>query len=319
MAYGIGDSALLALDGRIRSVRIDACLVWQRGSLVYSYFRNPQEERELHKVNSVTKSVLSVLVGIALGRRDLGTLDASVAEYFPEAPPDKRPVTLKHLLGMTPGFEWQEAGAWGSLPPPSEQNPNWIRFILERKMVEPPGKRMVYNSGCSHLLSAILQKATGMTASEYAGRYLFAPLGIDCWRWPSDAEGISIGGFGLLLRPADLLKLGRLMLEDGRWEGNQVVPAAWIRESTLPRLPASGRDGWYGYHWWIYGKSSEGPASPRVYYAQGFAGQFLIVVPEAQLAVVFTGDLGKKTLTPLHIFADTLFNDMKQSGAIGEK
>lgn len=308
--YSLRPTALDELDYRIRQVKIDACLVLRNRRLVYRHYRKPEFEREPHKVNSVTKSVLSLLIGIALERGELPSLGAPLSDFVDGVPPDKRAITLEHLLSMSPGMEWKEAGAWGSLPPPGEHEADWIRFVLDAKMTDPPGKKMIYNSGCSHLLSAVLQKATGMTASAYAGRHLFAPLGIDDWDWPSDRQGISIGGFGLKLRPADLLKIGQLLLAGGCWQRDFVVSREWIETSTLPRLPATGRHGLYGYHWWIDADGAKQETRPRVVFAQGFAGQFLILVPEADIAAVFASDLGTKTLTPLTIFRDTIMNGL---------
>lgn len=215
----VPEDAVRELHEQVASNRIRTCFLWSGGSLIYRYEKEPNAAAELHKVNSVTKSVLSLLVGIAVDEGRIGPLDAPISDYLPRVPEDKASIAVEHLLTMSPGFDWPEMGAWHGYPKAMVNSPDWVRFVLGREMTEAPGRRMVYNSGASQLLSAVLQRAVGMPTAAYARKRLFEPLGIDRFVWPSDPHGIGIGGFGLRLRGEDLVRIGRLVLRKGSWEG----------------------------------------------------------------------------------------------------
>ncbi|MFC3802447.1 serine hydrolase domain-containing protein [Cohnella sp. GCM10012308] len=297
------------LDGLLRAAeacRIDTCRVRigsGRDAQKLDYARTPRSAERLHKVNSVTKSVLSLLVGIALGRGDFPSLDSPLAGCLPRVSASLGRIRLHHLLSMTAGMDWPEWGAWGGRPNPMCESDDWIAFILDRRTTMRPGGAMSYNSGCSHLLSLILQQETGMTAEAYAAKHLFGPLGIRDWQWHADPQGVSIGGFGLALRGGDLFKLGLLMLARGLWAGRQVVPDAWIAESTAARNHTYDWLGSYGYHWWTFTGGGCEAVNPHIYYAMGYGGQFLFVIPERETVVSFTSDLYREPLRPLKIFS----------------
>lgn len=297
---------LEGLRQAVQACKIDTCRVRAgsgRGALDFDYARNARSPERLHKVNSVTKSVLSLLVGIALARGEFPPLDTPLAGCLPRVPASLGRIRLHHLLSMTAGMDWPEWGAWGGRPNPMCESDDWGAFILGRRKKAPPGASMSYNSGCSHLLSLILQLETGVTAEAYAARHLFGPLGIDAWQWHTDPQGVSIGGFGLALRGGDLFKLGRLMLARGRWHGRRVVPEDWIAASTAPRHHTYDWLGSYGYHWWTFTGGGRAPLTPHTYYAMGYGGQFLFVVPETETIVSFTSDLYREPLRPLKIFS----------------
>ncbi|XID94711.1 serine hydrolase domain-containing protein [Paenibacillaceae bacterium WGS1546] len=284
------------------ATRIDYCEVVSGGKSVFVHARDARVRDKLHKVNSITKSVLSLTIGIALERGDFPALATPIGDFFPEARTgDKANVAIEHLLTMTPGWDWPEMGDWGGLPSPMIDSPDWVRYVLSRPMKYKPGSRMFYDSGSSHLLSAILQKTSGVSTSAYAGEHLFAPLGIDKYRWPADAHGIDIGGFGLELRAPDLTKLARLMLAQGRVDDRQIVPAAWIEAGTLAYRHTYDHIGSYGYHWWVMAENDR-PISPAIYFAMGYGGQYVFVAPELELAVVFASTLYKHTFHPYRLF-----------------
>jgi CubicO group peptidase (beta-lactamase class C family) len=156
--------------------------------------------------------------------------------------------------------------------------------MLDLPMAEPPGTRFEYCNGGSFLLSAIIQETTGMSAREYAMENLFGHLDINDMYWPSNPEGISIGWGEMHLKPHDMAKIGMLYLNEGKWEGKQVIPAAWVEASTRMHLPATLSDG-YGYQWWV----DEG----GYFMALGYKGQFIYVVPEVELVVVFVSNLAE--------------------------
>lgn len=154
---------------------------------------------------------------------------------------------------------------------------------------------MVYSCGTSHLLSAILQKSTDLSAEEFAKKHLFTPLEITDYKWNRDAQGISIGGFGITMRTEDMLKIGTLYLNKGQWKSKQLVPEWWVEESTLPKVKINDNY-FYAYHWW----NMDFPGQlGRVFYASGYEGQYIIVAPEEQLVVVLTGSMKNDEADPL--------------------
>ncbi|WP_182300876.1 serine hydrolase domain-containing protein [Cohnella cholangitidis] len=302
------------LDQQVSKTKIDCCEVFLRDRVIYTHARNSHSKDKLHKINSITKSVLGLLVGIAIERGEIPGIDVPISEYYSDAASsDKNAITIENLLTMTPGWDWPEMGDWGGLPNPMINSPNWVRFILSRPMKYAPGRRMFYDSGSSHLLSGILQQVSGMTTSEYAESLLFKPLGIEQYRWYSDAKGIVIGGFGLELKAPDLMKLGQLMLHQGKRNSMQIVPERWISESTKARYHTYEHIGSYGYHWWVMADDQQQPLSPAVYFAMGYGGQYIFVVPEQELIVTFASTLYKQTFLPYRLFKQLLGMSLRES------
>ena len=282
-------------DKKIKKDNVDSCLILQDGALVYKYFRNNKMRVKQHKINSVTKSVLSALIGIALNKGLIESVHVPIVHYFPEL---KRPgvdkrkleITVLHLLTMTAGLQWTSNKEM-------ESSKNWVRYILERPMEQQPGIAMNYCCGYSHLLSAILSKTSGMDASTFAQKFLFGPLDIKDYRWPSDAQGISNGGFGLAMQTVDMLKIGYLYLNNGRWFSKQILPESWVKDSTTARLNS------YGCHWWVLSGKAD---TPKVYYAQGYGGNNIIIVPDYQLITVFTGAIFEDSSRPFRLFNELI-------------
>jgi CubicO group peptidase (beta-lactamase class C family) len=301
----ISNDILMGLEKKIKKDKISSCLIQHHGSIVFQYYKNNKMKGKQHKVNSVTKSILSILTGIAIEKGFLEGVHQQIGDFFPNLSEQQKDLTIEHLLTMSPGLNWPEFGSWGGRPMPMINSKDWVKFILERPIVEPPGKTMYYNSGCSHLLSAIIQDATGQSLTELADAYLFGSLGIKEYTWYSDAKGIVIGGFGLSLKAEDMLKIGRLMLQDGKWKGKEVVSTHWIKESSAPRFHTYHKIGSYGYHWWVLTDDNKEPAHPSAYFAMGYGGQYIFVVPEYQLVATFTSDLYTDTFKPLQYFKNT--------------
>jgi CubicO group peptidase (beta-lactamase class C family) len=247
----------------------------------------------LHTMQSVSKSVTSALVGLALRRGEIPGLDAKVMPYFAEFParPDPRrdAMTLRHVLTMTTGIQWDESSVPYTDPRNNcaamEGKEDWIQYVLGQPMADEPGRAWRYNSGATQLLSFVIQKATGRPADQYAQEHLFAPLGIE-HAWKRTPRGLADTEGGLYLRPRDLAKLGYLFLKDGVWEGKRLLPEGWVADSTARQVELSG-GGAYGFKWWIAPRPA--PDSPVAYAASGYGGQQLIVVPAYDLLAVFTG------------------------------
>ncbi|WP_226675318.1 serine hydrolase domain-containing protein [Mesobacillus jeotgali] len=291
----------LRLDKKLTNEKINSCLVLHENKVVYEFFRNNKQKQKLHKVNSVTKSVLSILIGIAIDQGKIKSIKQPIADFFEGLEESKKAITVEHLLTMTPGFDWPEFTSWGGRPMPMINSKDWVKFVLEREMIEEPGVSMHYNSGASHLLSAILQKSAGEPLTSFAEKYLFQPLQIKDYSWHSDSKGVAIGGFGLSLNPFDLLKIGKLMLSNGKWETKRIVSDGWIQNSTAPRY-IGPYFGMYGYHWWILTDKDNAPVSPHTIFAMGYGGQYIIVVPETNLVTIFTSDNYGETHLPLDYF-----------------
>jgi CubicO group peptidase (beta-lactamase class C family) len=282
------DRALLdtAYAQAARLPRLRSLLVARDGEILAErYFRGATAERPAN-VKSVSKSIVSALVGIAVAEGHLRGPEQPVAPFFPEhlsrdPDPRKRAITVGNLLSMQSGLERTSGpgyGAWVT-------SRDWVRHALVRPMVEDPGGRMLYSTGNTHLLSAILTEATGRSTWAYARDVLAEPLGIRLPQWPTDPQGIYFGGNEMRLTPRAMVRFGELYRNGGRYGGRQVVPEAWVRASLVPRTrsPWSGDE--YGYGWFL----STAGGHP-MFYAWGYGGQFIFVVPELRLTVVTTSD-----------------------------
>jgi len=268
---------------------IRSLLVQRHGVLVAEEYFNGCAADTLEQVWSVTKSVMSILTGIALERGDLGSLDQTLAEFLPplvdSLPDDKGRITVRQLLTMTSGLQWHEMdgggeyGRWVA-------SPDMIQYVLDLPWAHAPGEVFLYNTGGSHLVSVVLTEATGTPTLDFAQQHLFGPLGITQASWWQDNRGYYTGGMGLYLRPLDMMKLGELFLREGMWGSARVVPQAWVRESTAPFVSTSNAVPFgpqYGYSWWA------GRGQGRdFYFANGYAGQFILVSPALDLVVVAT-------------------------------
>ena len=264
-------------------ILINSLLIILNGDVVLdAYFYNPYDGALPHDMASVTKSIMTTLIGIAAGQGKI-KLNEPMLSYFPDrtiANLDERKerITVRHLTGMVNGLE---SGCLpGDEPTISAMmsNPDWVQAALDRKMVQEPGNEFCYDSPGMHLLSAILQEATGMTALEFARQYLFEPLGIKEAIWETDPQDYSRGWGDLHLKPQDAAKIGFLFLNKGNWNGEQIVPADWAVEAVKPHVNAGDDD--YGYGWWI---------SEDSYGASGRGGQKIFVVPSLNAIVVTTG------------------------------
>jgi CubicO group peptidase (beta-lactamase class C family) len=283
------DSAKLA-EGLLaigrQNLNLHSLLLVRNGQVVVDANFYPYDGKAVHDVASVTKSVMTTLIAIAADQGKL-ELDAPMVSFFPDrtiANRDARKerITVRHLASMANGLESMcLANDEGTLRA-MQESPDWVQFALDRKMTYEPGTHFCYDSPGMHLLSAILQQATGMTALDFARQNLFAPLGIDEVIWPMDAQGFNHGWGDLHLHPRDMAKIGYLWLNHGLWDGKQIVSRAWVDESVKTQMTTSGDDD-YGYGWWIM-TGEEG-----VYAAIGRGGQRIQVWPAWQLILVMTG------------------------------
>lgn len=258
--------------------RLHSLLVAQRGSIMLERYFNGRRETGPANVKSVSKSVIAALVGIAADRQLL-SLDQPIATYFPDLPEPKRGITIEQLLTMQSGLEStsnRNYGAW-------VQSSNWVRHALAKPLLAAPGTQMIYSTGNTHILSAIVTKVTGKNTWQFAQAALAKPLGFSLAPWVRDPQGIYFGGNEMVMTPRQMLAIGEMYRNSGQVGGRQILSKSFIEDTFEPRGRSriSGRE--YGYGWWI-----RDIAGRKAYYAWGFGGQYIVLVPSLDLTVVST-------------------------------
>ena len=312
-AVGMRSEKLGELDTLLRSRHrnVRGLVIVRKGYIVFERYGPECGAEDTHSVASVTKSVISALVGIAIEAGFIRSVDQRVLEFFPEYVPgagdlQKRTLTLRHLLTMTAPVAWK-TGAWGYEPLNRlRRQRNWVQCILDLLGRSGERGRFQYSSVCPHLISAILTRTTGMCAREFANERLFRPLGMreipdhemtsfqvddvfgkNVTGWMKDPSGITTGGWGLTITPRDMARFGFLYLNRGTWDSTPVIPEAWIDESTAQN--ANG----YGYYWWVRGKDAT-----FSYSAAGSGGNLICCVPGKDLVVTIASKVAMKTHDP---------------------
>ena len=267
---------------------IKCLLVARNGVLVgEEYFRGDGRD-SLYHVRSVTKSVISILFGIAVDRGLIRSIDATVKDYLGDSYDGILPITgsisIRNLLTMSGGFQWEELQSfymfnlW-------ERAPDHVQYVLQLPVVNTPGTTFTYNTAACQLLSAMFKKATGVQLSEFARQNLFEFIAMLGDRpWVADERGYSYGGYQLSLKPMDMVNIGLLYLNEGEFGGRRIVSADWVRASTRAQIStgnANPNGSGYEYLWWV---SRTGQYD--FYYANGYGGQFIVVVAALRLVVV---------------------------------
>lgn len=250
---------------------------------------------DLHTLQSVTKTITSMVIGTAVTRGDFPSVEAPVLSFFDtttvaNVDARKRRMTVRNLLTMTSGFDWNENLPYADPRNTAiglEESADWTKYTIDRPMAAEPGAVFNYNSGASALLAYVFVKATGHDIEEYAAQHLFAPLGIQRWYWKRSPTGLPDTEGGLYLEARDLAKLWYLVLKQGEWEGHQVLSKDWVHASITPSIATGQAPGAprYGYSWWLY---PFGRDTSQYYWAgSGFGGQVPIVLPNEDIVVVF--------------------------------
>ena len=263
--------------------RLHSLIVSRRGEILVERYYNGARATRLANIKSAAKSIISALVGVAIDRRLIPDTGTPIVRYFPalakDRDPAKQKITIEDLLTMRSGLETtsnRNYGAW-------VQSRNWVQHALARPLLSAPGSEMDYSTGNTHLLSAILTKATGKSTWQFANEQIAAPLGFTLPQWPRDPQGIYFGGNDMLMTPRQMLAFGELYLNRGRAGTSQVVPESWIDRSFITRARSfwSGQE--YGYGWWMRELGGH-----RAYFAWGFGGQYIFVIPSLDLVIVTT-------------------------------
>ncbi|MEW5869311.1 MAG: serine hydrolase [Chloroflexota bacterium] len=302
---GVRPEGLIELERALgsRYGSINGIVVVRKGYIIFERYQHGFGPEDTHPVASVTKSFTSALIGIAIDAGYLKDVDQKALDFFPEYIPaasdvQKRAVSIRHLLTMTAPFAWK-SGARGHEPLDRlRRQRDWVAFILDMLGRNGQLGRFQYSSAASHLLSAILTRATGICAREFANQRLFAPLGVrqipdheiksflvddvfgaNATGWVKDPQGNSAGGWGLCITPRDMARFGFLYLNRGAWEGQPIVSGAWVDESTAPNPNG------YGYQWWL---------KETAYAASGYGGNHIFCVPGKDLVVAITSRLARR-------------------------
>lgn len=290
-----------------------SALVIRHDRLVAERYYDGGGAQRSNNVHSVSKSVLQALVHIAVEKGDIRSLDDPVAdylpEYFSEASPDKKTITIRRMLTMRSGLDWTEDSTESRV----EKTSNWVRSILGRELVSAPGTTYNYSSGNTHVVSAVLQKATGMSTCQFAHQYLFGPMGITAEHWGRDPQGVFSGGYNVYLTPREMAKFGLLYLHDGKWGGRQLVPRAAVRAAQARTAEVDDVFA-YAEGWWTQTISER-----STYFAWGFGGQFIYVVPSADVVLVTSEETSdnstNKEINPREFIRDYLLPAITGPGA----
>ena len=264
----------------------------------YDYFNtwwHPYYRRgQLHTMQSVTKTITSIVIGVAIARKEFPDIDTPVLKFFDASKvanvdERKRRMTVRHLLTMTAGIDWNEELPYSDPNNTAtllEESFDWVRFTMDRPMAVEPGTIFKYNRGASQVLSYIFRAATGQDIEEYAARYLFAPLGIEHYFWKRSPTGLADTEGGLYLAPRDLARIAFLFLKNGVWESKQIVQPDWVKASVTPAISVS-QTVKYGLKWWLFSYGDR--ADKLAWCGSGFGGQLPIILPDYDVVAVFTG------------------------------
>ncbi len=294
--HGVDAAALERFHSALGGVDIRSFLLVRDGVIIDEYYKDGYDESSVFGFASCTKSISGALIGLAINEGLIESVDVTPPEFFPQLEgTDKENITVGHLLGHVSGIYWRE-WAGGDYFGRLSRSDNWVDFVLGQEMEAEPGTFFNYTTGGSHLLGAIIQEASGETAFDFAVERLFKPLGMRSVKWRHDPQGITDGGNGISMTARDAAKFGQLYLNGGEWNGAQVIPADWARESVEYQFAGSPNTGTYGYSWWrrTYG-------GHEAYYAMGHGGQYIIVMPGLELVAVFSSRLND-TYVPQYMF-----------------
>ncbi|MBA2400193.1 MAG: serine hydrolase [Bradyrhizobium sp.] len=314
-SVGLDGARLCAIAARMKETEanVHAVVIVRHGKLVFEQYFSGHDEQWVvagqydfdattkHDMRSASKSVISLLVGIAIDRKLIASADEPVVKFFPEYAALKTPgwdqVTLRHLLTMSSGIQWDENRGWTD--PRNDEphlgiDPDPIRYILSKPIAKPPDTVWTYNGGGTDLLGSILERVSAKPLEAFAREVLFGPIGITVFEWKNYPKNGKTGSsIGLRLRPRDAAKIGQLVLNQGSWDGKPIVSPQWIEQSVRPRFQAIGYFSglfFYGQQWWL-GRSIALEKEVKWIAAMGQGGQRLFIVPDRDLVVMTTSGL----------------------------
>lgn len=283
---GLNQAVLDTVHATFDTFPLLSSVIVKNGYLIDTYCKDGYAD-QVFVLNSASKSITSALIGIAIDQGYIEDVTVPLSDYFPQVlefdDTAWQQITIWHLLTHTSGILTTDDSNWEAW----RSADNWIDYILELPIVSTPGTEFSYSTGNTHLLSAILEQATGMSMYEFGREYLFDPVGMDSVQIGTDPQGIADGGNGIWLSTSDMAKFGALFLNGGSWEGQQVVPADWVEQSTSVQFQRSTGSADYGYQWWV---RTFGDLQYDAFFAQGHGGQYIFVVPQLELVVAINSD-----------------------------
>ncbi len=286
--FGWGEAEHTLIEEAIAQYRekINSVILIRNGKLIYEQYFHHTEPDAAYPVYSVSKSILSALTGIAIREGYLSGTDERIADLMPERFTDRdssslSQLTVEHLLTMSGGLRSVDPiiNSW-------YRSNSWINFVLDQPALADAGLRFDYNTGLTHLLSAVLTEASGMSTKELADKYLFGPMAITNYEWEKDPEGYYIGGTKLSMTARDMAKFGYLYLHHGNWEGEQLIPKEWIEQSLASSHTASD----YGYLFWLEELTVSSGQMLQTFEANGYGGQHVRIVPALDAVIVVTSN-----------------------------
>ncbi|MCX7921194.1 MAG: beta-lactamase family protein [Clostridia bacterium] len=292
IVQGVNPEYLKRADLHLSNTNACSFIVIRDGKIVFEKYYNGVDKTDITNTYSITKNIVAALIGMAIENQYIKSTEQKVSEFFPEyfgegedIDARKNELTIKHLLTMTSGFQenWSE---WG-------EKQNRISYAINQPIKYPPGEKFQYANTAYHLLSGVLAKSAKKTTLAIAEESLFQPLGIKNKRWEADQQQYNTGYANLYLSPRDIARFGLLYLNNGMWEGKQIVPKSWVKESLQAHtyidseIPDTAKIG-YGYNWFM-----QKIKGCTVYYVSSYGGQNLCIIPDMEAVVVITGIPGK--------------------------
>jgi CubicO group peptidase (beta-lactamase class C family) len=326
---GMRSDVLAGLFDQPEAAGLRSVVVVRNGYIVAEGYNLNQASGEKVDVYNVTQSIISALTGIAMQEGKLKNVNTTVASLLPDwmAFDDavKKQITLQHLLTMTAGLKWDNTDERSTMQ--MQETDIWAQFYAGQPMTAGrPGEQFVFSNGSAQLMSAILEKVTGMRTWQYANEKLFGPLGIEDAEWLTDPSGTAVGSWGAHMSTRDMAKIGLLYLSGGRWEDKQIVPRSWVNKSTRAYVIEQMEDGekrGFGYYWWIRGidpkaDPSKVKAKDAVYSAMGVGGQRIVVVPKYGMVIAMTGNQFSDPFFANRLIDEYILPAVKSDKPIGE-
>jgi CubicO group peptidase (beta-lactamase class C family) len=292
-------------------------LIVKNGKLVHEIYSPYCQRNTLHWMASITKTITSTLIGIAIDRGNIESIDSTLHDLLPQyaayfQDPTKKKIALKHILSMTSGLDWNERVSYNN-PLNSEwqmvESEDWMRYVVAHSSKDEPGTVFNYNTGGMHLLSAVIKSVSGLYAHQFAEKYLLHPMGIYAYQWNKDPMGYPCTGGtdgGLGLRTRDIAKFGWLFLKDGKWKGKPIISTEWVQTAPYISLTDKGRGRTYGFNWMTGSRSANGKRFEYIA-SFGYGGQILYIVPAHDLILVFTCELSGEN-SGVNILVDSAFS-----------
>jgi CubicO group peptidase (beta-lactamase class C family) len=283
-AEGMSSAALAALNGVCDEYGCQAVVVTRHGRIVWEYYGEGQTADTTYIGYSTAKSVTSALIGIAIEEGLIESVDQPVSDFVEEwRGGDKAGITLRHLMSLTSGLQWAEGYTGSNDVTSMVASEDHVRYVLERPVAAPPGERFLYSTGDPAVLSRVLEVATGMDAAAYAQEKIFSEIGMERAAWPSDRAGQTLTYCCVITTAREFAKFGYLYLRNGEWDGQQLVPEAWVRETTQPSQQMFPQ---YGLLWWV----PDLPGAPDdTFMARGIQARHVYVIPSLDIVAVRIG------------------------------